>query len=106
MKTVILNIIEFLNKIVDYLEKAYDLTWGCDDLMEEFKEEVEIRKDLNKEDFIGFAAGIFTFEAAKNGILLPESIAREQAEKKFDEGVEKGHFDELYRLKGEKNEPK
>lgn len=106
MKEVILSIIEFLKEIVNRLEEAYDTTWGCNDLAEEFNDEVSIRRSINKENFIGFAAGVYTFEAAKEGIMLSENIARQQAEQKFVEGVEKGHFDELYKLKGEKNEPK
>lgn len=104
MKVVILNIIEFLKSVTSRLEQAYDLTWGCSNLTKEFNEEVEIRKSINKENFIGFVAGVYTFEAAKNGILLPEKIARKQAEKKFDEGIKEGHFDKLYKLKGESNE--
>lgn len=106
MKVAILNIIGFLEKVLSHLKRAYDLTWGCNDLTEEFNEEVEIRKCINKENFIGFVAGVYTFEAAKDGIMLPEKVARKRAEEKFDEGIKKGHFDRLYKLKGENNEPK
>ena len=104
MKVVIRNIINFIKKIVDCLENAYDITWGGEDAMEEFKEEVSIRKSINKENFIGFAAGMYTYEAAKNGMFLPENIARQKAEEKFNKGLKEGHFTELYKLKGEKNE--
>lgn len=106
MKIVILSIIEFLKEIVSRLEEAYDITWGGEDLIQEFHEEVKIRKKINKENFIGFAAGVYTFEAAKQGIMLPEKVARKQAEEKFTEGLKKGYFTELYKLKGENNEPK
>ena len=106
MKEIVKKFIMFLEELTKKLIYTYDCTWGCDELLEEFKEEVEIRKSINKEEFISFAAGVYTFEAAKIGLFITEDTARKMAEEKFYSGKEKGQFDELYNVKGERNERK
>ena len=104
MKEVIKRVIEAIENIKNKLQKAYDETWGCEELSHNFEEEVMARKEMNKEKFISFVAGVYTFEAARKGILLNEEIARDLATDKFNQEVDKGTFDSLYNVKGEKNE--
>lgn len=102
MKEIVKHFIIFLDWLVKRITLAYDYTWGCNELLEEFKEEVTIRKNINKEEFISFAAGIYTFEAAKLGIFISEKTALEMAENKFYSEKEKGNIDELYNVKEKK----
>jgi hypothetical protein len=104
MKRFIRGIIELFKDWVYILEKAYDETWGGEDLGKEYVKEIELRKERNKEKFISFVAGVYTFEAARKGIMLNEEIARDLATDKFNQEVDKGTFDSLYNVKGEKNE--
>jgi hypothetical protein len=102
MKHLIRNTIDFLERGIFNLKKAYDDTWGGEDLGEEFADELEQRKEENKEKFISFVAGIYTFEAMRKGIMLHEDIARDLATNKFNEEVGKGTFDELNNIKEKK----
>ena len=77
MKRFIRGIIELFKDWVYILEKAYDETWGGEDLGKEYVKEIELRKERNKEKFISFVAGVYTFEAARKGIMLNEEIARD-----------------------------
>lgn len=104
MKHIIKNTIDIFEGWINTLKNAYDETWGGEDLGEEFADEIEQRKHFNKEKFISFVAGVYTFEAARKGIMLNEEIARDLATDKFNQEVSKGTFDSLYNVKGEKNE--
>lgn len=101
MKEIVEIVINKLELILERLKLAYDETWGIEDLMAEFQEEVEIRKAANKENFIGFVAGFYATETARQGLYMSEEMARELAEKKFEVEKKNGKFDELYNLKGE-----
>ena len=104
MKKTLWMFISFIGNIYKTLAQVYMETWEDEILAESLNERINEIKEENRAKYIGFAAGVYTHEASKKGMYLPETTAARMAQKSFIDSVLKDELDELYNVKGESDE--
>lgn len=104
MKKIIVLVMRFIEYIYVAIQRAYLDTYSDEILAEDLKQRIEELQEINKAKYIGFAAGVYTNEAAKKGMYLPTSSAVRMAEKSFIDNLLADKLDELNNIKGEGNE--
>ena len=95
---VIKGIINVLKNITECIEEAYEMTYH--ETSSAFNEEVDRRKEQNKEEFIENAARFIKMKYKEDvGDVMSERFARKFAMGFFEIAKAKGDIDELNRLK-------
>lgn len=96
LRQVVKNAIYVLNRLSKKIERAYDETWGIEELTEEFVNELEERKEYNKEKTIEIIAKDIAMKIYnKHKISLNERQAKRVAEALFEKAKKDGAIDEL-----------
>ena len=104
MRKIIIKVLKLMEHIYTAVQKAYIDTFNDEILAEELKDRINELQEINKAKYIGFAAGVYTHRAAKEGRYLPTTTAVRMAEKSFIDNLLADRLDELNNIKGEGNE--
>lgn len=92
----VMYIIESLDGLTKELKRAYIETFGDKKLMREFEEEVELRREANKDLFVKKAAGFVGRKILEeDGYIIPPKQALQIGEVLFDSAKNIGMIDNL-----------